>query len=268
VKIYEHIWTPEGSPYTLHSQGLEAAVAQALVEDGHDELLVRMAHRYGNPSMETELRNFKSRGIEHVVVLPLYPQQAYAPTGAVHDELELQLKTLEYAPKITFIEDYHTDALWVEAVANSIRPYLDDASRTGHLVFSFHSVPLKDLRHGDPYKQQVEASCALIAKALGLEDDAWTIAFQSRFDDAQRWLGPFLPTKMAQLSDSGVENSLVVCPGFAVDCTETLYDIALHLKIELNAEGHTAAYTYIPCLNESAAHAKALAQIVENQLKR
>lgn len=268
VKIYQRIWTSEGSPYTLHSQELEAAVAQQFAADGHTEVLVRMAHRYGNPSIETELRSFKSRGIQRVFVLPLYPQQAYATTGTVRDELDLQLAALDYSPELMFIEDYYTEPLWIEAVADSIRPYLADNSTRSHLVFSFHSEPLRDVRHGDPYKQQVEVSSALIAKALGLSADAWTIAFQSRFDDAQKWLGPFLPQKMAQLSDAGVENSLVVCPGFAVDCTETLYDIALHLKIDLNAEGHTAAYTYIPCLNGSVAHAKALASIIENQLEK
>jgi ferrochelatase len=266
VGIYQRIWTPTGSPYTLHSQALERAVAQEFATRGNDGALVRMAHRYGNPSMEAELRNFKQRGIERVVMLPLYPQQAFATTASVHDELDRQLTALDYHPHLTFIEDYHTQPSWIQAVAESVRPHLTAKGTQPHLLFSFHSEPLKDVRNGDPYKQQVEESVAAIAACLGLVEDSFSWAYQSRFDDAQRWLGPFLPQKISALKAQGIKDLLIVCPGFAVDCTETLYDIAIKLACELSNEGHSLPFTYLPCLNGSPSHARALADAIEKRL--
>jgi ferrochelatase len=266
VGIYQRIWTPTGSPYTLHSQALERAVAQEFAARGNDGALARMAHRYGNPSIQAELRNFKQRGIERVVVLPLYPQQAFATTASVHDELDRQLTALDYHPQLTFIEDYHTQPSWIQAVAESVRPHLTVEGTQPHLLFSFHSEPLKDVRNGDPYKQQVEESVATIAACLGLPEGSFSWAYQSRFDDAQRWLGPFLPQKIFALKGQGVKNLLIVCPGFAVDCTETLYDIAIKLAYELSNEGHSLPFTYLPCLNGSPSHARALTDVIQKRL--
>ncbi|GHU10169.1 ferrochelatase 2 [Betaproteobacteria bacterium] len=314
--IYRRIWTPDGSPYTIHSQALERALKGELASRGRSELVVRMAHRYGDPSMGEKLLEFQQHGIKRVIVLPLYPQQALATTASVKDELDRQLTALKYAPELTFIENYHSEALWIEAIANSIRPYLtaekvdlgvqpavqqeahaksrpeiqqgsqqgsrqepepqpgpgpepgpeaDTRSQT-HLLLSFHSVPLKDIRKKDLYKQQIEQSVTDIAASLNLQQGSFSWAYHSRFDDAQRWLGPFLLDKLAALEARGVKHLLVACPGFAVDCTESLYDIDIKLASELKANGIDVSYTYVPCLNASQAHIQALASIVERAL--
>jgi ferrochelatase len=290
VRIYQSIWTPDGSPYALHSQALEQALKQALEqvfehtlaqelathdsgkqgEQGEkDGPIVRMTHRYGNPSMKDGLHDFKQQGVKQIIVLPLYPQQAFATTASARDELNRQLTALDYAPQITFIEDYHTEPLWIEAVANSIRPYLatqQSQNPPSHLLFSFHSIPLKDIRNGDRYQQQVEQSVASIAANLGLKKDSFSWAYQSRFDDTQRWLDPFILRRITELKGQGVERLLIVCPGFAVDCTETLYDITNRLACEVSAANLDIALTYIPCLNESPSHAKALASVVGSKI--
>jgi ferrochelatase len=266
VRIYRRIWTPEGSPYTLHSQELEQALSHAFAARGNSGLLVRMAHRYGNPSMESELRNFQQRGCKRVVVLPLYPQQAFPTTHSVHDELMRLLALLEYEPELTFIWDYCNDPGWIQAVANSIRPHLpSDFSKT-HLLFSFHSEPLRDARNGDPYHEQVKGSVLAIAHALGLPEGGFSCAYQSQFDDAQRWLGPFLHRHAAKLKSQGIDELRVVCPGFAIDCTETLYDIEVQLRCELAGDFPAGCFDYIPCLNENPAHVDALVGIIEKHL--
>jgi ferrochelatase len=266
VRIYRHIWTPEGSPYTLHSQKLERALAHVFESRGNNDVLVRMAHRYGNPSMETELRNFKLRGCERVVVLPLYPQQAFPTTSSIHDELTRVLPLISYDPKLDFIWNYFDDAAWIQAVADSIRPSLLDAPSESHLLFSFHSEPLRDVRNGDLYHSQVEGSVRAIAAALDLPEENFSWGYQSQFDDTQRWLGPFLYKRIDQLKAQGVRSLRIVCPGFAIDCTETLYDINSQLRAELKWDFPEERFDYIPCLNESPAHAQALADIIERYL--
>ncbi len=248
---------------TLRVEAAVAAVREVFAGDEASGVDIRMAHRYGNPSMGTCLADFQQRGIEHVIVLPLYPQRAFATTDSVHDELTRQLTRLQYRTSIDFVWDYYQEPLWVEAVADSIRPLLAAEPDT-HLLFSFHSVPLKDLRHGDAYKQQVEASVAAIAEVLGLADDSFSLAFQSRFDDAQRWLGPFIHHHAHKLLESSTVPIRVVCPGFAVDCIETLYDIqtALFGKLKHQHPSAEDRLSYLPCLNDSPLHIQALEHII------
>jgi ferrochelatase len=266
VRIYRSIWTPTGSPYTLHSCALEQALAQTLNTEGHDDILVRMAHRYGNPSMESALHDFQQRKVTHMVVLPLYPQQAFPTTYSVHDELMRQLSQLHYEPRLTFIWDYFDNAAWIQAVADSIRPHIPQDSSQSHLLFSFHSEPLKDVRDNDPYAHQVEQSVLAIGAACGLARENFSWAYQSQFDDTRRWLGPFLSKKIDELKKRKVRDLQVVCPGFAVDCTETLYDINKQLRAELSWDFPAEHFDYIPCLNEAPAHAQALAKIIKHHL--
>jgi ferrochelatase len=266
VRIYRRIWTPEGSPYTRHSQELERALTRELETRGRGDVAVHMTHRYGNPSMEAGLRNFQQRGYERVVVLPLYPQRAFPTTDSVHDELTRVLSLLSYDPKLDFIWNYFDDPAWIQTVADSIRPSLSAGPAQTHLLFSFHSEPLRDVRRDDPYRAQVEASVHAIAAALGLSEEHYSWAYQSQFDDAQRWLGPFLDKKIAKLKEQGVESLRIVCPGFAIDCTETLYDIEVHLRLELENDFPGERFGYIPCLNESPAHVQTLASIIERHL--
>jgi ferrochelatase len=266
VRIYRSIWTPEGSPYTLHSQALEQALTREFDAAGRTDVLPRMAHRYGSPSIEAVLRDFQQRGIARIVVLPLYPQQAFPTTHSVHDEFTWQLALLRYEPTATFIWDYFDNAGWIQAVADSIRPRLPDDLSETHLLFSFHSEPLKDVRRNDPYRSQIEQSVLAIAAALDLPRECFSWAYQSQFDDARRWLGPFLQKRIDELKTQGIRNLRIVCPGFAVDCTETLYDIEKQLRAEWKWDFPAERFDYIPCLNENASHAQALRGIIEEQL--
>jgi ferrochelatase len=266
VSIYQRIWTPEGSPYLLHSEALERSLARSFAEKGDARVLVRMAHRYGSPSMADGLCEFQQQGIGRVVVLPLYPQQAFPTTHSVHDELMRLLPRLSYSPDVSFVWDYFDDPAWLHALADSIRPHLPQGPSKAHLLLSFHSVPLKDVRRGDPYPRQVEECARAVAGILGLPEGSFSVAYQSQFDDTQRWLGPFLHERIEELKAQGVEDLRIVCPGFSVDCTETLYDIERRLRFDLEGDFPDGHFDYIPCLNESAAHADALRGIIEARL--
>jgi ferrochelatase len=267
MRIYRRIWTPEGSPYLLHSKALERSMADAITTAYEGPISLRLVHRYGEPSMRPALRDFREQGIERLVVLPLYPQQALATTHSVHDELERLFEELAYRPELSFIWDYYEDPSWAGAVADYCRPGLLGDPMGTHVLFSFHSVPLRDVRAQDAYPAQVEESARGIAKILGLDEDGFSVVYQSKFDDTRRWLGPSLHGRIEELKARGVRRLLIACPGFAIDCTETLYDIDMQLRAELKWDFPGGCFDYIPCLNDSPAHVEALTDIITRQLR-
>ena len=162
------------------------------------------------------------------------------------------------------VADYHVDARWVAAVAGSIRDHWHAHGRGDRLVLSFHGIPERLVVAGDPYAAQCEASAAAIARALDLPDDAWVLAYQSRFG-RERWLQPYTSVVLADLAAQGVRTVDVACPGFAVDCLETLEEIAVENATVFAGAGGEAL-RYIPCLNAAESHAAALAAIAGDAL--
>ena len=260
VKVYEEVRLSEGLPFRVYSQGLLSAMREAwlAVDPTADTSLLKIASRYGQPSIADALRQFSDQAVQKVKVLPLYPQQAFCTTYSVLDELERLRKSVPGLPQIELIYDYHLHPAWLQAVADSIQiEGLPPAPF--HLLFSFHSIPLKDQRHGDIYIQQVIESCQAITRILGLDDTQWSIAYQSRFDKARSWQGPFLEAHIHDLLKQGVERLLIATPGFAVDCTETLYDIDKQINQKL---GNDMQISRISCLNDYPAHAQALLEVL------
>ena len=271
AKKYASVWLPGadgGSPLAVYTRRLARAVQREL-----PGVRVVEAMRYGNPALATTVAALRAEGITRVLALPLYPQYSTSTTAAVADVLA----TIDGAAT-RMIEQYHLDPDWIEAVAGSIRAHraghaaeghaaeghAADARDAGeHLLFSFHGLPQRFADRGDPYPRQCEASACAIAMALGLADDAWTLSYQSRFG-RERWLEPATTTTLAALAARGARRVDVVAPGFAVDCLETLEEVAMMLAEEFAALG--GQLRYIPCLNDSPTHAKALAAIARREL--
>jgi ferrochelatase len=155
--------------------------------------------------------------------------------------------------------DYHRDPAWVAAVADGIRAHWQAQGRGDALLLSFHGIPQRLVDAGDPYAAQCRASADAIAQALALAPGVVTVAFQSRFG-RERWLQPYTTQTLTALAESGVRTVDVACPGFAVDCLETLEEIALQNAEIFRAHGGQAL-RYIPCLNDAPAHAEAIAAI-------
>jgi len=191
-------------------------------------------------------------------VLPLYPQYSTTTTASVADALR------DSRLPLRMIDDYHLDPAWVAAVADSIRAHWQAHGRGGHLLLSFHGLPQRVVDAGDPYARQCEASAAAITAALGLDATQWTLAYQSRFG-RERWLQPATIDALDALVARGVDTIDVACPGFAVDCLETLEEIAMMLAARVAERG--GQLRYIPCLNASATHADALASIARRALQ-
>ena len=247
---YASIWMPEGSPLAVHTRRLAESL-QARLPDWR----VRDAMRYGEPSLAKRLQALRAEGIRRVVVLPLYPQYSTTTTESVRDVVVREAAGLE----VRFIEDYAVDAGWVAAVVDAIRQWRALNGAGEHLLFSYHGLPQRLARNGDPYPQRCEASTRAIVLALGLRDDEWTLTYQSRFGK-ERWLEPATDTTLQSLVARGVRKVDVVCPGFAVDCLETLEEVGIGFAEQVAHAG--GELRYIPCLNDDAGHVEALAALV------
>ena len=257
AKAYRKVWHEKGSPLTYLTRQLTENVAEQLKPKG---ITVNYAMRYGEPSIATQLKAFKKAGITDVMVLPLYPQYSSTTTASIYDDLTKELKQWRHLPSFQFISDYHQDSHYITAVAASIEQTWREQPKNELLVMSFHGLPEQLTQWGDPYFHQCHQTAALIAEKLGLTEKQWMIVFQSRFGKAQ-WLKPYCVDTLQVLPTQGIKAIDIVCPGFAVDCLETLEEIAMENKAIFIEAGGTD-YRYIPFLNDSKAHVDALINLL------
>jgi protoporphyrin/coproporphyrin ferrochelatase len=257
---YRTIWTAEGSPLRVASEQLATALGQRLAADGRP-IEVRLAMRYGQPSVASVLDDWIRHGLRRLLVLPLYPQYSATTTASVFDAVSSALGRWRWPPELRLINDYFDDGSWIDAVAGSIRRHWAQHGRGDRLLFSFHGLPQRYLLAGDPYFCQCQASARRIAAALELADADWQLSFQSRVG-REEWLRPYTDGTVVALAGEGVRTLDVVCPGFAADCLETLEEIALQNGAAFRAAGGSAL-RYIPALNAQPAHVDALAGLIQ-----
>lgn len=259
AKKYAQIWMDGGSPLAVHTRDLAAAM-----QDRLPGLRVAWAMRYGNPAMAGTVAALRADGVRRIVLLPLYPQYSTTTTASVTDVAERLVREAGDALRIDTIADYHLDPAWIAAVADSIRAHWAQHGRGERLLFSFHGIPQRLVDAGDPYRTQSQASVDAIVAALadvpGFEPAQAMLTFQSRFG-REPWLQPYTDKTLEALAAQGVKRIDIVCPGFAVDCLETLEEIAVENDALFRAAGGDAL-RYIPCLNAAPAHADALAALV------
>jgi ferrochelatase len=261
AKAYRKIWDENGSPLAFWTMQLAGQVADKLDAKG---VAVNYVMRYGEPSIAKQLRVFKEAGIENLIVLPLYPQYSSTTTASIYDDVIKELNKWRHLPNIQFISDYHRDSHYIAAVADSIEQTWREQGKNELLLMSFHGLPEQLTKRGDPYFYQCHKTAALIAEKLGLNEKQWLIVFQSRFGRAQ-WLKPYCVDTLKSLPGQGVKTVDVVCPGFAVDCLETLEEIAMENKsIFMKAGG--VDYRYIAALNDSEIHVSAIVNLLEQKL--
>lgn len=247
---YAEIWLPGGSPLAAHTRELAQAVQQRL-----PDWRVEHAMRYGAPALAEALQRLRAEGVQRVRVLPLYPQYSTTTTASMADVIGAHGDGMQ----VELLHDYHADAGWAAAVAASIRAHWDTHGRGERLLLSFHGIPQRLVERGDPYAAQCEGSTRAIADALGIAREEIVLTFQSRFG-RERWLQPYTLPTLQQLARDGVRRIDVACPGFAVDCLETLEEIAMQNAGAFQDAGGQAL-RYIACLNADAAHADALAAL-------
>ncbi len=262
---YRKIWLPEGSPLAVYSKRLTAKVGAVLHARFADRVCVELAMTYGNPSIARALESLSGRSVRKLLVLPLYPQYCSSTTGSVFDRAAGALQRRRWLPETRFVNDYYHHAAYIEALAARILGHWAEVGERSHLLFSYHGIPAAYVAEGDPYQVQSEATTRLVVSRLGMAPDQWSHCYQSRFGSVE-WLQPYTENTLELLAKRGVRTVTVVSPSFAVDCLETLEEVAIEYREKFLAMGGERL-TLVPALNDDDSHAEALGAIVSNQLQ-
>jgi len=261
---YAGIWMPEGSPLKVWTEKQATLLRGYLGERGH-QVTVRYAMRYGNPSIASVMDELQAEGVTRVLVLPAYPQYSGTTTASVVDGIMNWARAVRHLPELRFVNRYHDDAGYIQALARTIRGHWATHGQSDQLVMSFHGVPERTLQLGDPYHCECHKTARLLAEQLGLAQDRYKVTFQSRFGKA-KWLEPYTEPTLIDLAQKGLKSVDVVCPGFTSDCLETLEEINMEAREAfLHAGGQR--FTYIPCLNDHPEWIRALADVAERHLQ-
>jgi ferrochelatase len=252
ARNYRKIWMPEGSPLAVYSQRLADKIAAALRHSCGDAVQTQLAMSYGNPSIENAIAAFARAGIDKLLVLPLYPQY-------------FSLQRWRWLPETRFINDYHADRGYIDALTAQILKHWSASGERSHLLFSYHGIPASYVTAGDPYRRQAEETTRMVVAQLGLSDDQWSHCYQSRFGRLE-WLTPYTIDTIRDLAARGVRKLDVVSPSFAVDCLETLEEIAVEYRDKFSEFGGERL-SLVPGLNDEPQHVDALVAILKNRLQ-
>ncbi len=257
---YRRVWTAAGSPLLVHSQSLRAKLAAALQATCGTEVPVELGMLYSTPDVAQGLAALRAAGAQRIAVLPLFPQYSGTTNAAAMDQVGRAFKLWRYLPELRFLPDYATHAAYIEALAQSVRGFRSAQGAGEHLLITFHGIPKQYVADGDPYERKCEATARARASALGLNETQWSLSFQSRVGRAE-WLKPYTETVIAALAERRISTLDAICPGFAVDCLETLDEVAHEYGEQFRLAGG-GQLRYIPALNDSSDQVQLLQQLL------
>ena len=252
---YQEIWTQKGSPLLATCRSLLEKI-----QDKNKNFIFGIGMGYGNPSLREGLQNLKQKGCEEIIVLPLFPQFSTATTASVLHGIEKNLTSFHFS-EIKKIKNYHDHPLYIEALTKQIQNFWNKNGRPQKILISFHGLPQRFLvKRNDPYLEQCQKTTELLTKNLGLQEKDYQLCFQSRFGKGE-WLQPYLDETLSSLTTQGFTDVHVVCPGFSIDCLETLHEVGIEMKkVFLEAGGKK--FHYIPALNDSEDHVEMLERLL------
>jgi ferrochelatase len=265
ARAYESIWGEEGSPLLAISRRLAERLQQKLSTGASQRIEVALAMRYGQPSIDSALQTLRERGMRRLLVLPMYPQYSASTTASVFDEVARVLSGWRWVPELRFIQHYHDHPKYIEALAASVRVHWRENPRPNKLMMSFHGIPKRYFLAGDPYFCECQKTGRLLAEALELGEDQWLLSFQSRVG-REEWLKPYTDKTLAEWGRQKLGRVDVICPGFSVDCLETLEEIAQQDRELFQARGGRD-FAYIPALNDSSAHLQFLGSLIMEHMQ-
>ena len=257
---YRKIWTADGSPLLSLSRDLRTQLASSLGQRTQAPFSVELGMLYSSPGVADGLLKLQQAGAQRILVLPLFPQYCGATAGAVFDQVAQELARWRWLPELRFVADYHDYPGLVGALRDSLLAHWQEHGHTGHLLMSFHGIPEAYFDKGDPYFFECQRTARLLAEALQLKDGEWSVSFQSRLGPS-RWLRPYTFDEVARLASQGVDDVTVVCPGFALDCLETLQEINIENREHFMQSGGRK-FAYVPALNAGAGQVRFLTDLI------
>ncbi len=277
---YKEVWTQEGSPLMVYGKQVHESLQNALGESYHVEL----AMRYQSPSIESALDKFRQAGIDHIRVIPMFPHYASASTGSVHQKIMEIVSQWQIIPQISFLKSYHDEPGLIEGFVQNGEKYLKEGF--DHILFSFHGLPVRQLRKSDLsgnyckadgvccatfsevnkncYAAQCHHTARLLAGRLNLSKDQYTITFQSRLG-RDPWIRPSTEETIKKLAAAGVKKVLIFCPAFVADCLETLFEVTVELD-EIFKKGGGERVQLVESLNNNPQWIDTLVKLVDEKV--
>ncbi len=264
---YKLIWNEDKneSPLLTITKDQTAAIAAAMAAKHGDGIMVDFCMRYGNPSTASKVQAMVAAGCEKILFFPLYPHYAGATSATANDSFFAALTKEKRQPAARTVAEYFDHPAYIDALAQSVeRAYAALDHRPDVLVASYHGMPKRYLMEGDPYHCHCAKTTRLLRERLGWPKEAIDTAFQSVFG-REEWLRPYTVQHVAALAKAGKKRIAVIAPAFSADCIETLEEINGEIREAFEHAGGTH-FTYIPCLNDDAAHIAALMRVIEENL--
>lgn len=277
--LYKKIWMEEGSPLRVYSDRITKSLESSL-----EDIEFEFSMRYGNPSIYDALMRLKDRGVQELLILPMFPHYAQATTESSLKHTYKQLKKINWNPQIIEMGHFETDEEYVVPLANSINSQLDDDT---HLLFSYHGLPVSHVKRIDSSKkhcQKIDDCCSIKSDAnslcyghhcmettkivvglLGLDNDRWSMSFQSRIGPV-KWLEPSTMNKVEELVKQGVKKLAIVAPAFLADGLETLEELDIGIREHFISLGGKEL-TVIKCLNDNPDWVEGLGKMITKKFK-
>jgi ferrochelatase len=263
ARLYERIWLPEGSPLLVLSQ----QQVMGLQENLGDGYRVVLGMRYGTPSIASAVEMLERDGIDRIVVLPMFPQFSCTTTASIYDAVfaaaGAQSVRKRHLPTLRFVEPYYAHPCYIDAMRLHLSEQIAhlDAAPDRYII-TFHGIPARYVRTGDPYRAHCERTARLLADAMGWRDDEWQICFQSRFGP-EKWLEPYTDETLEGLAHHGAQRPLIFSPGFVTDCLETLDELGNEGRAQyVEGGGKAEDFIFAPCLNTHPAWLDAMTTLV------
>lgn len=264
-RAYAKIWNQQLNESPLRTITREQTGKIAEYFENNHRIKIDWAMRYGEPSIAEGIERLWQKGCRRILVFPLYPQYSAATTASAMDKVFDKLKSMRWQPLIRSVPPYFDQPSYISALARSINIHLDNLSWTPDVILaSFHGLPVKFITDGDPYQRHCEKTTELLRSALGMDRDKLLLTYQSRSSRGV-WLGPDTEETLSELAHTGTKKVLVITPGFAADCIETLEEIEIRAADVFRAEGGQK-FSFVACLNESHHSIEMLVQLINQQL--
>ncbi|MGM8885495.1 ferrochelatase [Psychrobacter sp. 1U2] len=252
AEAYASIWDGDSPMRNILNGQVEQLEPRLAAANKPFRITVHSAMSYGNPGLPDVMDKLRGEGVDHFVLLPVFPQYSATSSGAVYDAINKWALKQRNLPNYTIVKDYFAHPLYIKALADSIRRFQAKHGKPEKLMFSFHGIPQPYADKGDPYPKRCKCTAAQVAQELGLREDEWIISFQSRFGK-QEWVKPYTDVVLDDWAKSGVKSVQIISPAFSADCLETLEELAIENRDNF-IEAGGQEYHYIPALNMDEAH--------------
>lgn len=265
-KDYATIWNNEKDEGPLKTITRSQAEQLSLRLKSLPNVVVDWAMRYANPSTESRIKALMDQGCDRILLLPLYPQYAAATTATAADQAFRALMKMRWQPAVRVAPAYHDDPVYIDAVARSMQRSLAKLDfEPEKIIATFHGMPEKYLRSGDPYHCQCQKTSRLLREKLEIAKDKWLTTFQSRFGN-DPWLQPYTDMTVESLAKSGIKRLVLVAPGFSADCLETLEELDGENRHIFEGNGGEK-FAYLAALNDSPEGIDVIEAIVRRELQ-